>query len=197
MKKLSNFSALIATALFACFLMLTGCSSPAASPSSSSDPVTAPAPAGGTAGGTTGGTTGGSNGGSTGGTTSGITLPSLDPEMLRTPLTLEAKKACDVNIKNPWLNKLKIKRKNDVEALLLTSTNVTENPYVVSLAAGDKLELTVASDGSGNGNTLLTITCSDECYVFGNVMSLLYESFNDASVITTEKALKSLFFNNN
>ena len=60
MKKLSNFSALIATALFACFLMLTGCSSPAASPSSSSDPVTAPAPTGGTAGVTTGGTTGGS-----------------------------------------------------------------------------------------------------------------------------------------
>ena len=184
MKKLSNFSALIATALFACFLMLTGCSSPAASPSSSSDPVTAPAP------------TGGSNGGSTGGTTSGITLPALDPEMLRTPLTLEAKKACDVNIKNPWLNKLKIKKTDD-EAFLLTSASVTANPYVVSLNAGEKLELTVASDGSGNGNTLLTITCSDECYVFGNVMSLLYESFNDASVITTEKALKSLFLNNN
>ena len=53
--------------------------------------------------------------------------------------------------------------------------------------------------GEGTNNTWLskfTINCSSDCYVYGNVMSLLTEDYQTATEITQDRAFECLFYDN-
>lgn len=80
--------------------------------------------------------------------------------------------------------------------------SVTVSANTITVAAGDKVAL--YADGSDNiydSNTdeltAFCIACNNDCYVYGNVMSLLSSSdFKNATSISTEYAFARLFYEN-
>ncbi len=113
------------------------------------------------------------------------------PTMQETPLTLEAVAAGTITLTHPW-STLKYKKNGG------DFVNVTASANTISLAAGDKIAF--YADGSANGNVFkLKIGCSADCYVYGNVMSLLSSTnFKTAVAIpnTTGYTFAELFSGN-
>ena len=108
-----------------------------------------------------------------------------------TPLTLEAIAAGEITLTNPWSTLKYMKNGGDF-------VSVTASANTIAVAAGDKVEF--YADGSENTySTYLKIECSADCYVYGNVMSLLSSSDfkNDTSIPdTTEYTFAGLFSGN-
>jgi len=117
---------------------------------------------------------------------------------LATPLTIEVASDTQIYVKNPW-STLKYK-KNGGEAVRIIATENDFNSRgmmaVIDVVSGDKLEF--FADGSENmtAEYPLNIYCryGTECYVYGNVMSLLSSTnFETLTEITEEKAFYQLF----
>lgn len=113
---------------------------------------------------------------------------------LETPLTLEAITACQITFNNlDRITGLKYKINNNAPI------EITENSgsKKIQVSAGDKISL--FAEGTSNGfrvDQYFTINCSSDCYVYGNVMSLLTEDYQTATEITQDSAFAGLFFNN-
>ena len=132
-----------------------------------------------------------------GDTAGGTPATPAEPTMQETPLTLEAIAAGTITLTNPW-STLKYKKNGGA------FVNVTASANTISVAAGDKVAL--YADGSANtydANTYewtsFRIGCSADCFVYGNVMSLLSSAnFKTAVAIpnTTECAFGELFYEN-
>ena len=155
------------TALFAVVLMIfciTGCGDNAGGNPSGNTPAQTPTPA----------------------------QTSAEPTMQETPLTLEAIAAGTITLTNPW-STLKYKKNGG------DFVSVTASANTIAVAAGDKVAF--YADGSENTSNLSTYTltalrinCSSDCFVYGNVMSLLSSSdFKNATSISTEYAFAELF----
>ena len=111
-----------------------------------------------------------------------------NPPEKNIPLTLEAIADGQITFSNlDRITNLKY-RINDGDVTAATDTGI-------SLPAGDKISL--FAEGTSNGfrvDQCFTIKCSSDCYVYGNVMSLLTEDYQTATEITQDIA--GLFFNN-
>lgn len=110
----------------------------------------------------------------------------------RTPLTLEAVEAGTINIINP--NGLTIDYKKNGEEWV----SANDNPISISMAANDKVQLRGNNScywGTGDsGETPTRITATGQCYVYGNVMSLVYSSdYATNSTLSEEFAFAYLF----
>lgn len=110
----------------------------------------------------------------------------------KAPLTFEAVKEGTINIINP--NGLTIEyNKNNVG---WTATDA--NPISIDVAASDIVQLRGNNScywgTSDSGETPTRITATGQCYVYGNVMSLVHASdFATNSTLTEEFALAYLF----
>ncbi len=85
-----------------------------------------------------------------------------------TPLTLEAIAAGEITLTHPWPT-LKYKKNGD------ELVGVTASANTIAVAAGDKIAF-YAGGSENTDSTYLKIECSADCYVYGNVMSLLSSS---------------------
>ena len=126
---------------------------------------------------------------SSGGDSPAEQTPPAEPTMQETPLTLEAIAAGTITLTNPW-STLKYKKNGS------DFVNVTAGANTITVAAGDKVAF--YADGSANtDSTYLKIGCSADCFVYGNVMSLLSSSnFKNAVSISKEYAFAGLFYEN-
>ena len=134
----------------------------------------------------TGSGAGGSGGGATGSEAS-------IPEERKVPLTIEAIDDCTITLKDPKYG-LKYKR-NDGEFQTVTESG-SSRQATITVAAGDKISFF----GNGIYNlqyVCFNINCSADCYVYGNVMSLL-DSTNFKTALEIENAMtfSELFKNN-
>ena len=113
-----------------------------------------------------------------------------------TPLTLEAVQAGTITLTNPW-STLKYKKNGSDFVNVTASGNPPE--ATITVAAGDKVAFYAnGSENTVNTNTRFHIGCNSDCFVYGNVMSLLSSSnFENATSISTEYALAHLFDGNN
>ncbi|MBR5933354.1 MAG: leucine-rich repeat protein [Treponema sp.] len=113
-----------------------------------------------------------------------------NPPEKNIPLTLEAIADGQITFNRfDKISNLKY-RINDGEVTAATDTGI-------SLPAGDKISL--FAEGTLNGDSLdqaFRIICSSDCYVYGNVMSLLTADYQTATEITQNYAFAGLFFNN-
>ena len=117
-----------------------------------------------------------------------IVAPKPDIE---TPLTIEAVEDATVTFSNP--SGLLIGYKvNDGE--MIWTSDVTIN---VTLASGEKIEFYGNNETYYQQNKTANIKCSAECYIYGNVMSLI-QSSNFGSLRTLTKGLTfyKLFYEN-
>ncbi len=112
-----------------------------------------------------------------------------------TLLTLEAIAAGTITLTNPW-STLKYKKNGG------DFVSVTASANTIAVAAGDKVALYAnGSDNIYDSNTdeltAFCIACNNDCFVYGNVMSLLSSSdFKNATSISTEYAFARLFYEN-
>ncbi len=105
-----------------------------------------------------------------------------------TPLTLEAIQAGTITLTNPW-STLKYKKNGG------NFVSVTADANTITVATGDKIAF--YADGSTSlSSTYFHIVCDHDCYVYGNVMSLLSSNFTNATEIFTDYAFYGLFENN-
>lgn len=129
---------------------------------------------------------GGSHGGGGQGGGGGTTPPVLTD--LETPLTLEATADCKITLTNPW-STLKYKV-NDGKLTAVTSSEISikENDTISFFAEGTE----------NTSSDFLTIDCDADCYVYGNVMSLIDpDNFKTAiSLENTKFAFALLFYEN-
>ena len=115
---------------------------------------------------------------------------------LSVPLSLEAITAGTITITNPWTT-----LKYTINGGALTAfPNAGSTSGSVTAAAGDVICLYAeASENTSTSNTM-QIGCSADCYVYGNVMSLVSLDGDDwkpnATELTTPYAFASLFKNN-
>lgn len=130
------------------------------------------------------------------------------PTELEIPLTLEAIADGSVSIVNPW-STLKYKI-NDGELKTLTVSVQNNMPAAISkksassisspiqISAGDKVAFFAnGSENDVNNNKYLTIKCSSDCYVYGNIMSLLDSSdYKSKTSLTVSGAFAMMFRNN-
>ena len=126
---------------------------------------------------------------------------SAQDDMLSTPLTFEAISAGTLTIKNP--KELAFYYcKNDgassqVNTTAKNSTNVTD----ISLSAGDIVTIKGdnASYGASDRSNSTIITCSGDCYIYGNIMSLIDSRssvYKTLKALSTENTFRFLFENN-
>jgi len=113
-----------------------------------------------------------------------------NPPEKNIPLTLEAIADGQITFDNlDRIINLKY-RINDGEVIAATDTGI-------SLPAGDKISLFAEGTLNGNNtNQCFTINCSSDCYVYGNVMSLLTDDYQNETTITQENAFRNLFNSN-
>lgn len=117
-----------------------------------------------------------------------------NPPEKNIPLTLEAISDGQITFNNlDRVTGLKYKINNNAPI------EITENSgsKVIQISAGDVVNL--FAEGTSNGNSSIqcfTIYCSSDCYVYGNVMSLLTEDYQTATEITQNYSFAYLFYNN-
>lgn len=110
------------------------------------------------------------------------------------PLTFEARVAdVKVTFSNKSSGKVyyKVNGGNEAEISSLTSAKITLSN------AGDKVEFFGNNNTYYSGNISSSIACDKQCYVYGNVMSLVNKNgFKNARILQNERAFQSLFSNN-
>ncbi len=100
----------------------------------------------------------------------------------------------------------------DNTTITLSETNLVTNlkysidgAEPVAVSSSEPKEITLSKDscislyaeGTNNSNSEnFNINCSADCYVYGNVMSLLSSDFKDKNEITQDYAFCGLFYNN-
>ena len=109
-----------------------------------------------------------------------ITLYAKWDYMYDTPLTIEFINAGTITITNPW-SSLEYS-KNDGEHIKYSRT--------ISVEAGDKISL-YAKKSSNTSKVHMNISCSSDCYLYGNIRSLIIEQEQ-----LTEYAFSHLFGGN-
>ena len=112
-------------------------------------------------------------------------------DMKTLPLTIrsDTDNVCKITLHEPWKDKLKYSI-NGGDYQTVTDTAVIR----INLTRDDRICFRTSTNGTGNANyKYLRITCDNECYVYGNVMSLVAaDNFANATEVT-EDALHSLF----
>ncbi len=131
--------------------------------------------------------------------------PAPAPTELEIPLTLEAIEDGEITLKNPW-STLKYKM-NDGEFQTPTvkiQTNVQakqsyEPTYAsIQVKAGDKVSF--FADGSENdidNGKLMMIQAQKDCYIYGNIMSLVDSSDYKSKTALNARAAFAMLFRNN
>ncbi len=121
------------------------------------------------------------------------------PTELEIPLTLEAIADGEITLTTPW-STLKYK-KNGGEFQTVNATQADSNsPLVgtITVAAGDKIAL--YADGSENdidNGKLMMIQAQKDCYVYGNIMSLVYSSDYKSKTALKARAAFAMLFRGN
>jgi len=117
--------------------------------------------------------------------------PAEPPFVARvTPLTLEAINAGTITLSNPGCMTNLRYRKNGGNFV-----SVTADANTITVAAGDKIAF-YADDSLNQTGSYFHIVCDHDCYVYGNVMSLLSSSsFADVNSVP-QRAFYGLFFGN-
>ncbi len=138
-------------------------------------------------------------------TTAQPSTPAPAPTELEIPLTLEAIEDGEITLKNPW-SALKYKM-NDGEFQTLTvkiQANVQakqsyEPTYAsIQVKAGDKVSF--FADGSENdidNGKLMMIQAQKDCYIYGNIMSLVDSSDYKSKTALNDRAAFAMLFRNN
>ena len=110
-------------------------------------------------------------------------------QMLKTPLTIEVINPGTITLSRPDLFTNLRYKINDGEFI----NAITQSSILVN--TNDKI--TFFADGSNNESLEhLNINCSSDCYVYGNIMSLLTQDFKNAKEITSSYAFLYLFADN-
>lgn len=111
---------------------------------------------------------------------------------LETPLTLEAKTSGTITVMYPKFGMKYTKNGGNKTAI----PNVGANPYIITVSEGDIVQF------YGNGTSINCYKDTEiwgknaECYIYGNIMSLLDETgFATAKELTTDYTFYSLFAN--
>ncbi|MCR5387167.1 MAG: hypothetical protein K6E69_08600 [Treponema sp.] len=111
-----------------------------------------------------------------------------NPPEKNIPLTLEAIADGQITFDNlDSITNLKYKL-NDGELTAATDSGISVSQKDI-----------VTFFGEGTNNTWISkfiINCSSDCYVYGNVMSLLTEDYQTATEITQDRAFDCLFYDN-
>ena len=125
---------------------------------------------------------------------SNVTVSATFKSLLTSPLTLEAIVDGTISVTNPW-STLKY---------TINGGALTAYSEAITVAAGDKV--CFFAESSGNTNiSQMQISCTSDCYVYGNIMSLVTLEANatdsskwnsKATSITTEYAFACLFDGN-
>lgn len=124
-----------------------------------------------------------------GGGNPGVSTPEYNPPEKQIPLTLEVIADGEITFDN--LDK--------IDNLKYTKNNgpLTDATLSISVAAGDIISLfaqgTLNTDASSE---CFKIDCSSDCYIYGNVMSLLTDNYKTATKITQDYAFTYLFNSN-
>ena len=117
-------------------------------------------------------------------------------EMNKEPLTLEAINGGTITIKNP--NGLVISYKVN-DGTLVTSIKDDTGDIVIKVAAGDKVQLFGVNKSYGGltKSDSTIIQCSADCYIYGNIMSLIdADNFDTATELKQDWTFTNLFENN-
>lgn len=115
--------------------------------------------------------------------------------MLTTPLTLEAKTDGTIHIEEPTIG-MKYKKNTDDKVTISTTGDID-----ITVSAGDKVQfygngtsITSYSDGSSHFTSIDDGTA--ECYIYGNIMSLVNESGFASATSVSANAFRCLFADN-
>ena len=113
------------------------------------------------------------------------------PDMHEVPLTLEAIEDGTITIKNE-LNLLLGYAVNGGD---ITWENT--NPIEIPVVAGQQVAFYGDNESCASYNSWTNIQCSADCYVYGNVMSLISSTgFKDLKEFTKMYGVRKLFYNN-
>ena len=115
--------------------------------------------------------------------------PFILPNAKEIPLTLEAIEAGTITLTQIYLFEHFMYSKNDGEKVDVTTDTI-------QVDVGDKI--CFFADGPGSiPNPPLIIQCSSDCYIYGNIMSLIdSDDFSSNTQIPMAKSFKNLFYNN-
>lgn len=118
-----------------------------------------------------------------------------NPPEKNIPLTLEAIADGQITFNN--LNRvtgLKYKIINNNAPIEITENSGSKK---IQVSAGDVVNLFAqGTSNEGSFNQNFTINCSSDCYIYGNVMSLLTDNYQTATEITQNYAFSWLFYDN-
>lgn len=115
--------------------------------------------------------------------------PFVIPNAKEIPLTIEVLKAGQINLDSIYLFDEFMYSINDGE-----KTDVTT--YTIPVNAGDKVCFFAKGPGYVS-NTPLNIKCTSDCYIYGNIMSLIAsDNFSSATEIPKAKSFYHLFYDN-
>jgi hypothetical protein len=114
--------------------------------------------------------------------------PFILPNAKEIPLTLEAIEAGTITLTNPGeFNYLKYSKNNGEK---------TDASDTIEVNAGDKICF-FANGPADTDDVFLQIDCSNDCYIYGNIMSLIDPAdFSTKIQLTEAKTFKSLFSGN-
>ena len=111
----------------------------------------------------------------------------VSSEDLKTPLTLEAIHDGSITVKNPL-------QKSIVYSVNGAPKVETSETVTIPVVAGDVVCFYGDNAGYGNDHKSTTFACTAECYVYGNVMSLITSSdFATAKELEAGSAFHGLF----
>lgn len=119
---------------------------------------------------------------------------STEPTMLQTPLTFEAAEAeanVTFTIDNVATGQVEFSTDGTNWAPYISAT-----PIVLT-AIGDKVSFRGTNAAYANNTQNSSITCDKECYIYGNIMSLIKaEGFENETTFTADYTFKRLFYDN-
>ena len=114
--------------------------------------------------------------------------------MLTTPLTLEAKTGGTIHIKKPTVG-MKYKKNTGDKVIISTSDNID-----ITVSAGDKVQFfgngTSITSYSDDSHTTDIYDGTADCYIYGNIMSLVDESGFASATSVSANAFWNLFADN-
>ena len=110
------------------------------------------------------------------------------------PLTLEAIDAGTITIKNPM--GLAISYEKEGEARVTSETGNTDD-IIIEVSAGTRVRFYGDNQTYCNSEVFTNIDCSSDCYIYGNIMSLINsQNYYDETVLRETYTFSYLFRNN-
>jgi hypothetical protein len=116
-----------------------------------------------------------------------------NPPEKKIPLTLEVIEDGEITFNN--LDKIGGLKYiiNDNNSVEITETSGSKS---ISVSAGDVITLFAKGTSNTDSHPRFGIDCSSDCYVYGNIMSLLTDNFQNETTITQSYAFAFLFYKN-